>query len=66
MGRLSLIIFFLLAFSVLQASPHFTLEKNALPEELSASYLHWLDYDGDGRSDLLVNGARLFHNESSR
>ena len=66
MGRLSLIVFLLLTFSVLQASPHFTLEKNALPEEVSASYLHWLDYDGDGRPDLLVNGARLFHNESSR
>lgn len=64
---LSLIVLSLFLFCVaVEALPHFTLEKNALPEEVSATYLHWLDYDGDERPDLLVNGARLFRNESSR
>lgn len=43
----------------------FKIEKAGLPEGLNASFVHWLDYDKDGRPDLLVGGARLFHNIST-
>ena len=63
LSLIALLLIIVCAF--VQASPHFTLEKTAFAEEVSATYLHWLDYDGDGKPDLLVNGARLFRNESS-
>ncbi|MCK5805496.1 MAG: CRTAC1 family protein [Lentisphaeria bacterium] len=30
----------------------------------SARYVNWLDADGDGDADLLINGTRLFRNDS--
>lgn len=44
--------------------PKFTQETGGLPADLKASYINWLDYNGDGKPDLLVNGGRLFRNDS--
>jgi hypothetical protein len=46
-------------------APRFVAVSAGLPEGLKASYVHWLDYNGDGRPDLLVNGGRLFRNDST-
>ena len=45
-------------------APRFEAVSAGLPADLKASYVHWLDYNGDGRPDLLVNGSRLFRNDS--
>ena len=50
-----------LAFAV----PLFKPIPNALPPEAHATFAHWLDYDNDGRPDLLLQGQRLFRNEST-
>lgn len=46
-------------------TPRFEAVSAGLPVDLRASYVHWLDYNGDGRPDLLVNGGRLFRNDSA-
>ena len=37
-------------------------KMQGIPEGLSATYVQFLDYDNDGRPDMLLNGSRLFHN----
>ena len=56
------------AFLLLGLTVHISLGLTpvpaALPANAKATFVQWLDYDNDGRPDLLLAGTRLFHNES--
>lgn len=43
----------------------FKLVSGNLPENTSAGTVRFLDYDGDGKTDLLLDSSRLFKNTSS-
>ena len=60
MARICIFLLFLCVVSAWSLTPI----PDALPANARATFVQWLDYDNDGRPDLLLEGTRLFHNES--
>ena len=44
--------------------PTFEKYTTVFPEKTPAGHAHWLDIDNDGRPDLMLDGCRLFLNQS--